>query len=226
MDIKSIILKGKRWLWIPVALTLIGGVAGIAFARTIIPRPYAVVTLITLDIDRAALFGLEMTLDEVVVSRRVATELMGIIKSSRVTRLAARYLSEFGHDVHYSSLAGMTRMEPEEPNSGILKLTVTGRDPALVIDAANAMATAFVDTLYEYTGTVYASVLDDADRIYYTAGGSRSMYGAAGGIGGGAIGLVIIYILLLLDNRIKTIEDVKRIKGVSKVSIIPLHNIK
>jgi len=226
MDLKTIILKGKRWLWIPVALTLIGGVAGIAFARTIVPTPYAIVTLITLDLDRAALFGVEMTIDEVVVSRRMATELLGIIRSSRVTRLASQYLKNAGHEVHYSSLAGMTRIEPEELNSGILKLTVTGRNPSLVIDAANAMATAFVDTLYEYTGTVYASILDNADRVYYTAGGSRSMYGAAGGIGGGAIGLVIIYLLILSDNRIKTIEDVKRINGVTKVSIIPLHNIK
>ena len=226
MDLKAIILKGKRWLWIPVALTLIGGVAGIAFARTIVPRPYAIVTLITLDLDRAALFGVEMTLDEVVVSRRMATELMGIIKSSRVTRLASRYLSNLGHDVPYGALASMTTIEPEAINSSILVLRVSANNPSLVIDAANAMATAYVDTLYEYTGTVYASVLDDADRVYYTPGGSRSMYGAAGGIGGGAIGLVIIYLLILSDNRIKTIDDVKRIKGVSKVSIIPLHNIK
>jgi len=226
MDIRAIFLKGKRWLWIPVALTLIGGIAGIAFARTIVPKPYAIATLITLDIDRAALFGMEMTLDEVVVSRRVATELLGIIKSSRVTRLASRYLSNLGHDVPYSALASMTTIEPESLNSSILVLRVSTYNPALVVDAANAMAIAFVETVYEYTGTVYVSILDEAERVSYTAGGSRSTYGAAGGIGGGVIGLVIIYILILSDNRIKTIEDVKRIIGVSKVSIIPLHNIK
>ena len=213
-------------MWIPIALALIGGVAGIAYARTIVPKPYAIVTLITLDIDRAALFGMEMTLDEVVVSRRVATELLGIIKSSRVTRLASRYLSNFGHDVPYGALASMTTIEPESLNSSILVLTVSTRNPALVVDAANAMATAFVDTVYEYTGTVYVSILDEAERVSYTAGGSRSMYGATGGLGAGAIGLVILYMLILSDNRIKTIEDVKRINGVTKVSIIPLHNIK
>jgi len=226
MDLKSIILKGKRWLWIPVVLTLIGGVAGIAYAGTIVPRPYATATLITLDIDRAALFGMEMTLDEVIVSRRVATELMGIIKSSRVTRLASRYLSNLGHDVAYGTLASMTTIEPEALNSSILVLRVSAYNPALVVDAANAMATAFVDTVYEYTGTVYVSILDEAERVYYTAGGSRSTYGAAGGFGGGVIGLVFIYLLILSDNRIKTIEDVKRTNGVARVSIIPLHNIK
>jgi len=226
MDIKTIILKGRRWLWIPVVLTVLCATAGMMYAGRIVPRPYATVTLISLDIDRSAIFGVEMTLDEVVVSRRMATELMGIINSSRVTLLASRILSENGHEIHYGALAGMTKIEPETPGSGILKLTVTAGNPALVIDAANAMAIAFVDTLYEYTGTVYVSILDYADRVYYTAGGSRSMYGTVGIICGVAVGAIIVYILILSDNRIKTIEDVKRIEGVSKVSIIPLHRIK
>jgi len=226
MDIKTIFLKAKRWLWIPIMLTIIGGAAGVFYASSIVPRPSATVTLITLDIDRAALFGMEMTLDEVVVSRRVATELMGIIKSSRVTRLASQYLSEMGYDIHYASLAGMTSIQPEETTPGILKLTVTAGNPALVIDAANTMADAFVDTLYEYTGTVYVSVLDYAERVFYTGGRSRTTYGATGIIGGASIGAVIIYLLIMSDNRIKTIEDVKRVTGVTKVSIIPLHHIK
>jgi len=226
MDIKTILLKGRRWLWLPVVLTVIGAAAGWTYASRIVPSPYAVVTLISLDIDRAAVFGMEMSLEEVVVSRRMATELMGIIKSSRVTRLASRYLSDGGYNLPYGVLASMTTIEPETQGSGILILKVSAYNPALVIDAANAMAIAFVDTLYEYTGTVYVSVLDYADRVYYTAGGNRTLYGGAGAIGGAAIGAVIIYLLILSDNRIKTIEDVKRINGVSKVSIIPLHHIK
>jgi len=226
MDIKTIILKGRRWLWIPVVLTILGAAAGWAYASRIVPRPFAKVTLISIDTDRAAIFGMEMSLDEVVVSRRVATELMGIISSSRVTTLASQYLSRFGHDVPVGALASMTTIEPETQGSSILILTVTASDPALVIDAANAMALAFVDTLYEYTGTVYVSILDYAERVSYTAGGNKTLYGSAGTIGGAAIGAVIIYILILSDNRIKTIEDVKRINGVTKVSIIPLHRIK
>jgi len=226
MDIKTIILKGRRWVWIPIVLAIFTAAAGWTYASRIVPTPFAVVKLITLDTDRAAIFGMEMTLDEVVVSRRMATELMGIINSSRVTGLAARYLSEIGHEIHYSALAGMTKIEPETQGSGILILTVTARNPAFVVDAANMMALAFVDTIYEYTGTVYVSILDYAERVSYTAGGNRTMYGAAGAIGGAVIGAVIIYILILSDNRIKTIEDVKRINGVSKVSIIPLHHIK
>jgi len=226
VDIKSLILKGKRWLWIPVALTVLCAAAGWVYASRRVPTPFATVTLISLDTDRAAIFGMEMSLEDVVVSRRMATELLGIINSSRVTVLASRYLSEMGHDVNYNALAGMTNIEPEANYSSILKLTVTSRDPALVVDAANAMAIAFADTLYEYTGTVYVSVLDWADRVYYTAGGNKTMYAAVGAIGGVAIGAVIIYILVLSDNRIKTIEDVKRINGVARVSIIPLHHIK
>jgi len=226
MDIKSLFYKAKRWLAIPVALTLLGAAVGWIYASSIVPKPYAVVTLLSLDIDRAALFGVEMTLDEAVVSRRMATDLMGIIKSTRVTRLASRYLSNLGHDVPYGALAGMTTIEPEAINSSILVLRVSSNNPALVVDAANSMATAFVDTLYEYTGTVYVSILDEAERVYYTAGGNRIMYGITGAIGGVAIGAAFIYILVFSDNRIKTIDDVKRIKGVTKVSIIPLHNIK
>jgi len=226
MDIRAIILKGKRWIWIAMALALAGGVAGWIYAGRIVPTPFAVVTLISIDTDRAAIFGMEMTLDEVIISRRIATELMGIISSSRVTRLAARYLSESGHNVHYRTLAGMTSLTQEALNSSILRLRVTSYDPGLVVDAANAMAIAFVDTLYEYTGAVYVSVLDYADRISYTGGGNKTMYGAAGATGGGVIGAIIIYIMILSDHRIKTIEDVKRIKGVTRVSIIPLHDIK
>jgi len=226
MDIKTIILKGRRWFWIPVVLTVLCAAAGVMYAGRIIPRPYATVTLISLDIDRSAIFGVEMTLEEVVVSRRMATELMGIINSSRVTLLASRILSENGHDIHYRALANMTTIEPESLGAGILILTVTGGNPASVVDAANAMAIAFVDTLYEYTGTVYVSILDYADRVYYTAGGSRTMYGTVGIICGAAVGAIIVYILILSDNRIKTIEDVKRINSVARVSIIPLHHIK
>ena len=226
MDIKTIILKGKRWIWIPVLIAIIGSVFGWFYANRIVPRPFATVTLITLDTDRAAILGIEITLDEVTVSRRVATELLGIIDSTRVTRLASRYLSEMGHDIHYRSLGAMTTIAPTSLNSGILTLRVSAGNPAIVVDVANAMAIAFVDILYEFTGTVYVSILDYADRVFYTAGGNRSMYATAGMVGGAAIGAVIVYLLILADNRLKTIEDVKRIKGVSKVSIIPLHHIK
>jgi len=226
MDIKSLFYKAKRWFFIPVALTVLGAAVGWIYASRIVPRPYAEVTLLSLDLDRAALFGVEMTLDEVVVSRRMVTDLMGIIKSSRVTRLASRYLSDLGHDIPYGALSSMTSIEPEAINSSILVLKVSASNPALVVDAANMMAAAFVDTLYEYTGTVYVSILDEAERVYYTAGGNKTMYGISGAIGGIAIGAAIIYILVFSDNRIKTIDDVKRINGVSKVSIIPLHRIK
>ena len=209
-----------------VVLAGICGAAGWMYAGTIVPRPFATATLITLDTDRAAIFGMEMTIDEVVVSRRVATELIGIIDSTRVTRLASRYLSELGHDIHYRTLAAMTDIAPIAPNSGILRLRVSGSNPNVVVDVANAMAIAFVDTLYEFTGTVYVSILDYADRVFYTAGGSRQTYAMAGIVGGAAMGAVIIYLLILADHRIKTIEDVKRIKGVAKISVIPLHHIK
>jgi len=226
MDIKTIVLKGKRWVWIILLLAIIGGAAGFYFASRIVPSPYATVTLITLDTDRAAIFGTEMTFEEVLVSRRVATELLGIINSSRVTRLASLYLSELGHDIHYSSLASMTSIAPIELGSPILILNVSSRNPDIVVDVANVMATAFVDTLYEVTGTVNVTILDYAERVSYTSGGNRRMYTAAGMVGGGAAGMVIVYMLILADNRIKTIDDVKRITGGLKVSIIPLHHIK
>jgi capsular polysaccharide biosynthesis protein len=226
MDIKTIILKGKRWIWIPVVLAIIGGVAGFYNANRIVPTPFATVTLITLDTDRAIIFGMEMTLDEVLVSRRVATELLGIINSTRVTRLASLYLSELGHDIHYRSLGGMTSIAPIELGSPILRLRVSAGNPDIVVDVANAMAIAFVDTLYEFTGTVYITVLDYAERVSYTSGGNRRMYTAAGMVGGAAVGMVILYMLILADNRIKTIDDVKRITGGLKVTIIPLHHIK
>ena len=226
MDIKTIVLKGKRWVWIILLLAIIGGAAGFYSASRIVPSPYATVTLITLDTDRAAIFGTEMTFEEVLISRRVATELMGIINSSRVTRLASLYLSELGHDIHYSSLASMTTIAPIELGSPILILNVSSRNPDIVVDVANVMATAFVDTLYEVTGTVNVTILDYAERVSYTSGGNRRMYTAAGMVGGGAAGMVIVYMLILADNRIKTIDDVKRITGGLKVSIIPLHHIK
>jgi len=226
MDIKTIILKGRRRVWIAIVLAIVGMIVGFNYAGRIVPTPFAVVTLISIDTDRAAIFGMEMTLDEVVISRRIATELMGIIDSTRVTRLAARYLSEGGYEVNYRSLAGMVTLQQQAPNSSILTLRASTRNPSLAVPVANAMAIAFVDTLYEYTGVVYVSVLDYADSVRYTAGGSRTMFGGAGIIGGGAVGLVIIYMLILADDRIKTIEDVKRIKGVGRVSIIPRHDIK
>ena len=226
MDIKTLLLKGRRWIWIPIIFAMIGGAAGVYHASGIVPRPFTTATLITLDTDRAAIFGMDMTLDDIVVSRRVATELLGIIDSSRVTRLASRYLSELGHDVHYRSLAAMTSIEPIEFNSGILRLRVSGGNPDMIVDIANSMAIAFVDTLYEYTGTVYVSVLDYAERVFHTAGGSRRMYGIAGMVGGAAVAMVLVYLLILADHRIKTIDDVKRITGDVRVSIIPLHHIK
>jgi capsular polysaccharide biosynthesis protein len=120
----------------------------------------------------------------------------------------------------------MTTLEQSAANSSILRLRVSSTNPNLVVDAANAMATAFVDTLYEYTGSVYVSVLDHAERVNYTDGGNRTMFGAAGTVAGLAIGAFIIYLFVISDHRIKTIEDVTRVEGAGRVAIVPLFSIK
>ena len=226
LAIKSIYLKARRWIWIAALLAIVGFIAGLIYAGTVHPTPYADTTLITIDTDMSSVFGYQMSYDEVTNSRRIATEFMDIIKSNKVTRLAVRYMNESGHIISDRTLAEMVTLNQVSTGSNILRLRAASSDPDIVVDAANAMATAFVDTLYEYTGSIYVSVLDYAERTSYTAGGNRSTFGAAGAAAGLIAGAIIIYLFVISDYRIKTIDDVSRVDGVGRVAIVPLFSIK
>ena len=226
MDITSIWDKGKKKLWIVLLLLIAGLAAGWMYASRVVPRPYAEVTMITIDTDKSSVLGWATTLEDVTVSRRMATELMGIIDSSKVTRLAARYLSEKGYMISDRTLGGMVTMAAVTTNSSIIKLKAESTDPTIVIDVANSMATAFSDTLQEYTGATYISILDYAESISYTSGGNKMMYGMLGAVGGIAVGVLLVYLMILFSGKITTVGDLTRVTGVTRVSVIPLHNIK
>ena len=49
------------------------------------------------------------------------------------------------------------------------------------------------------------------------------MMGAAGGI---AAGVLLVYLMILFSDKITMIEDLNRVDGVSRVTVIPLHSIK
>ena len=225
MTMRSFYQKVKRWLWLPILCGLLGLGAGFVLNSREQGSYTAQATLVSLNTEKTSLFGGTATIDDLNTSRRIATDLRDIASSQRVASAAQKILSDQGIAISLNTLQSMVVTSRTATDSNVLYLTMRSEDPSIVLPAANAMAQAFVNVLREITGGYYVNILDEATKVTAVSGPGILIYLLLGGVAGGLAGLAAAFILVVLDRRIRSLEDIAYIKN-TKLLLIPDHSIK
>ncbi len=210
-----------KW-WIIALCALIGLGSAFYYTKTIIPTYYSEATLIGVNFDKIISYG-SVSLDEISVSKKLATEFLPLATSGMVASRAATELSNYGYNLRASQIQGMVTAKV---SSNLVVIRASSNNRNIVMDVANEVGSSFIESLGTITGVSYFDFLDRAESVTTVSGVNKMLYMMAGLLAGGVIGAAIVFLIVLFTRKIKMVEDLANLKAVNNLMLIPNHGIK
>jgi len=124
-------------------------------------------------------------------------------------------------DMNYEGLMGKVSVSTPS-DTRIVYITVTDTDPAVAMNIANAVRESASKHISNVMDIDAVNIVESANMPTSKAGPSYSKWTMIGGVIGGFIVCAILIIQYLLDDTIKTSEDVERYLGLSTLASIPI----
>lgn len=121
----------------------------------------------------------------------------------------------------YDEVVEMITIE-NPADTRILKISVESPEPELSKNIADSMADATANRVAQVMSTDKPSVVEDAVIAENPSSPSLVKNVAIGGLLAGILVIAIIIIMLLLDDTIKTEEDIKKYLELNTLAMIPL----
>ena len=122
-------------------------------------------------------------------------------------------------DYSAEQLLGMVAVE-NPSGSSILKVTVTNPDAQLAADISNAMSDAIAERISEVMLTDKPSTVEEAVKPSYPVSPNVKRNILLGGILGAGLAAGVFVVLFLMDDTIKTEEDVKKYLHMNTIATI------
>ena len=127
------------------------------------------------------------------------------------------------YNLDYSADKLISRISVSVPNSGrILTISVTDEDPYMACKRATAVRDAAAIHIKEVMNSDAINVVEEAEIPLGSANYNYKVNGTAGFLLGAAVAIGIILLLYMMNDTIKTAEDVERYLGLSVLGTIPL----
>lgn len=224
-SVENYLRKLLKMAWLVVLLGILGATAGALFSLNSTVTYSASVTLVSLNTDKTAILGSAATMEDLNMSRRIANDFQDIARSRRVASAASvRLADSYGLNFSEQAIRSMVRVS-HKADSTILTLDATAARPDVAIAVSNAVAQSLVEEIKSLTGSAYINILDNANTVTKSSRISMSKALLLGFLGGLLAGFVLVYVLVMLDPRIHSVEDINGDIGV-RVMVIPEHSIK
>lgn len=129
-------------------------------------------------------------------------------------------IASLGSDYTYGGIVSKTTVE-NPSGSSILKITVTSEDPQEAADIANALANATSNSVATVMNMDKPTTMEEASVPTSPISPNLMKNAAMGGIGGILLACAVIVVRFLLDDTIKTEEDVRKYLDLNTLASIP-----
>ena len=216
MQIDLLELAGVLWrkLWAIVACLVIGAVLAGGYTKLMVTPQYTATSMIYI-------LGQTTSISSVAdlqLSSELTADFTIMAKSRPVIQSV---IKELDLNMSYEQLVGAVDLE-NPTDSHILKIHVTNSDPKLAKTISNAMAEAVADNISSVMATDKPSIAEKAITPKAPSSPNLTKNIAMGGIVGAAIAVAIIVLSYLLDDTIKTEEDVRKYLQLNTLAEIPM----
>lgn len=216
LDLIGLLLHLKKKIWLIVAVTVIAALIGYAGAKMFTTPLYTATTQVYVyQQDRDLIDYNNLT-----VASQLRRDCAVIIKSESVTR---EVVEKLNLPINPKALGKAVRVETED-NTRILKISYTDIDPeraTLIVNTVREVAAERTKEVMQTSvlRTLFEASLPQAE----TTTNIRKSTLIAGAVGGVAI-IALLVIFFLLDDTIRTEDDVQIHLGLSTLAVIPLSN--
>ena len=204
----------KRW-WLIIGCAVVFAAAAFGYTKLFVTPQYEASSMIyilskTTSISSALdlQLGKQLTVDfETLATSRPVVE---------------KVIDELGLDTEYETLVGsITVSNPTDTQ--ILKISARNSDPVLARDISNAMSDATAEQIAAVMVTDKPSTVEEAVVPRYPISPNVKKNTLIAGLAGALLVMAIILLGYLLDDRIKTEEDIVKYLELNALASIPLN---
>lgn len=218
-DLFNIFLEKRLTiLTIIVLFAVIGAIYTMWF---ITPKYQSSTTLILVQSDSTQSKENSITSTDITLNTKMVSTYNEVIKSKAVVR---QVITNLGLDIDESTVRNGITVSAEEDDAQVMKITVTNVDATYAYKIANELAKVFIEKVKDLYNVNNVRMLDEAE----IAQGPYNINHAKDIIIFSFIGLVVavayVLILNMLDNSVKSQEDVEKNLKIPVLAAIPLSN--
>ena len=162
------------------------------------------------------------TLSDMQVGQQLTSDYSSMIKSRSFME---NVIKKLNLTIDYQQL--LEKVEVTNPTSSrILQVTVNDPNPQTAADIANEMASVAESKLKEITGMQAIKIYEEAAVPDRPSSPSLKKNCALGLLAGIVLAMAVITILYLLDDTIKTEDDIEKYLGMTTLAVLPYNGRK
>lgn len=158
-----------------------------------------------------------VNLDDLRLGTTLSADYQELLK---IRPLMTEIAQDLDLDYTYTQLQSMIDVKPVE-DTRILIITASSYDPEEAKDIANAMVKKATTYLPKLMAITAPNVAEEAITPKAPSSPSLARNALLGGILGAVLAIGILTVLFILDDTVKTSEDIERMIGVMPLTLIP-----
>lgn len=147
-------------------------------------------------------------------SQMITNDVATLLKSNRVVADAAQELG-------LENLGDFDISVSSETTTRVLSVSVTGENPVVAADIANALATNVSSIAQEVMNVESVNIVDLASVPNSPSGPNRVLYVAVAFMAGLFAAVAIVVLVDMLDTRVRNAEQVEELLGLPVIGRIP-----
>ena len=203
--------------WVILLCLVIGAVAVGGYTKLFVTPQYQATSTIYVLGNSVSMSGVDLTL-----SKQLTADFSVLAKSRPVmNKIEEKLKADYKYkDLNYSveQLQGMITVENPSGTS-LMRMTATNSDAQLAADIANAAADAVAERISEVIDK--PSSVEEAEKPASPVSPNVKKNAVMGGLVGAVLAAGVFTLLFLMDDTIKTEEDVRRYLKLNTLAAMP-----
>lgn len=204
----------EKIVWIILAAVIGGAIMGYYSYKMVKPTYQATSKIYIIGSDTT------ISVTDLQIGSFMADDYMEVFQNWHVHEMVEQRL---GMNESYSTMAGSINVT-NPPGTHVLYITATSRDPQLAQDMANTYAQVAREFIAAKMDMREPNIFEEARYPAGPVGNNKTRNIMLGLILGGMLATGIVTVQFLLDDRIRTEEDITKSTGLANLGMMPLLN--
>lgn len=221
IDLLELLMVMKKHLAAILLAGIVGLVIMFAYTSFLVTPLYSASSMMYVMPDNSNSMN-SSTLSDMQVGQQLTSDYSSMIKSRSFMEDVIKKLNL---NIDYQQL--LEKVEVTNPTSSrILQVTVNDPNPQTAADIANEMASVAESKLKEITGMQAIKIYEEAAVPDRPSSPSLKKNCALGLLAGLVLAMAVVTILYLLDDTIKTEDDIEKYLGMTTLAVLPYNGRK
>lgn len=216
IDLQDLFFCIIRKIWLVILAVVIGVVAAVLVTTLVITKKYESSSMICITNSSADLSSI--SLSDLQVGSALTNDYLVMVKSRPVLN---KVISNLELDMTYENLRNIVSVNNPE-NTRILTITVSSTDSYMAKTIVDEITNISVKRIAELMHTSEPSIVEEGTVNTTPVSPNMSKNVLLGGLAGFVIALGIITVAYIMNDSIKTPEDVEKYLGLNALGVIPM----